>query len=237
MLTNAHRMNLINRLQVLQEEMAKVTQILIDNTCALTEDDLSRAADALLGAHGTLQLNSLEKQIELGMDESVLVTYHPLSLGAKLRPYNGNAGHETVMLIQHMIDRDRYTIQPGDESSNAFCVRIPVQSKDTPPELSPETAIDSVPPDAKDDDSPVASGHWTFSVTETKPAQPLFKLGPRKLIYQMVSEETLAQHIEMCGDWNFTRVQFESWMMDEVLPNMDANVVSWISVKEAHDVK
>lgn len=124
MLTNERRLNLVQRLNVLQQEIAEIASVLYENPCPITSEDIDRGVQGLLNRNGYLELSSLEKQLEVGMDDAVLATYHPKAEKNQLRPYSPTIDDQLLLVFQRLIEIKKYRIVEGDEDANAFCIRM-----------------------------------------------------------------------------------------------------------------
>jgi hypothetical protein len=228
MLTNTQRMTLINRLQVLQQEIANVTQTLIDNPCPLSESELDKVAESILKNGAVMQLSSLEYQLKVGMDDSVLATYHPRAPANKVRAYNSQIDDQTLTVFERLIETGQYVMPDGDEAAEAFCIRI-VNGKAAvePPKDNSTVAKAVVDEEPKDKE---LKALWEITVTDEEPANPILKIGPNRVVRQKVDGETLEQHLEMCGT---SRIVFEE-QIAELREKMAPGVVCWVHLVESN---
>lgn len=192
MLTNLKRMELVKRLNDLTKEASEIAQILANNPCPVTDEDIDRGVKALIDQRSRLYMASLDRHLREGMSPYVVATYYPNApRGQQLKAYSQEVSAETLLVFQRLIDSGHYRIEEGDENLDAYVMM-----------LEPS------------EDPKQSNGTHELIMTEEEPAgQILVQIGPRQKIRLKVSEETLAQHLEMAG---LTRPDMEKLVGDKV---------------------
>jgi hypothetical protein len=171
MLSNSQRIELVRRMEVITQEMNDIAHILNTNPVPVTDDDIDRGVRSLLKQEATLVLSSLSRQLEDGIDNTVLATYHPRQSGDKcLKAYARETTKEALMVFKRMLELGNYRYATKeDEGSEAFCVQL--QFSETTPDVRLE-------------------------MVRVEPSQPIAQIGPNRRVRQLMSEETLRQHLD-----------------------------------------